>query len=70
MQNKITADSCNAEKTYGGVPHAVFWAVALVGLGFLIGAGHDLVEVMPEADRVLPPQTTIEDWHGNVRRGG
>jgi hypothetical protein len=71
MHNQMMADGCNVEKTQAGLPLAVFWVVALVGFGFLIGAGREPVAtITPEIGQVLPAQTTTEDWHGNVRRGG
>lgn len=70
MQNQMMANGCNADMTQRGVPHTAFWFAVLMGIILLFGAAREPVETMSESERMLAPQTPIEDWHGNVRRGG
>ncbi len=69
MQNHMTLERCNVGDVDRRWPLTVFWAIALLGIGILIGAAGDTGQstapaLMPASD------TKIEDWHGNVRRGG
>jgi hypothetical protein len=68
MQHQMMTDGRSVNHTPRELFLIAFWVVALVGFGFLIGVarGSDPAET----ERVLPAQTTIEDWHGNVRRSG
>ncbi len=69
MQNHMTLERCNVGEVDRRWPLTVFWTIALLGIGILIGAAGDTGQstapaLMPASDRI------IEDWHGNVRRGG
>ncbi len=69
MQNHMTLERRNVGDVERRWPLTVFWAIALLGIGILIGAAGDTGQSKAP---VLTPvsDTKIEDWHGNVRRGG
>ena len=50
-------------------PLTLFWVTALVGLGFLIGVAREAGPVTAPVSTTAP-DTTVEEWHGNVRVGG
>ena len=69
MQTEMTLNRHTNAAASPDWPLALFWVVALVGLGILIGAAGDAY--LPDAQAVTPaPDAVVEDWHGNVRRGG
>ncbi len=69
MQNHMTLERCNVGEVDRRWPLTVFWAIALLGIGILIGAAGDTGQ--SKAPALMPASDTkIEDWHGNVRRGG
>ncbi|WP_159087006.1 hypothetical protein [Loktanella sp. Alg231-35] len=66
MQNQMMIGGYSTHRAPKEALLMVFWVVALVGLGFLIGTARVTLPV--ESERILPAETTTEDWHGNVRR--
>ncbi len=69
MQNHMTLERCNFGDVYRRWPLTVFWTIALLGIGILIGAAANTGQ--SKAPALMPASDTeIEDWHGNVRRGG
>ncbi len=69
MQNHMTLERCNVGDVDRSWQLTVFWAIALLGIGILIGAAGDTGQ--SKAPALMPASDTIiEDWHGNVRRGG